>query len=258
MMSFPQHSLDDSSASFAWSAHWRELCSTFFLFRYASSHTSMIFFGVAVLYGTGFLLMCLNVKEGSYPPPEAMHMEKPSPLAYIRTFFQECFSHRLFCLVFAYSGIIGFAGTINAFSIFMEFSIGLNLEEIGQIAGAALFIGMLLMYPMGSSGRSLPPSTASSWPALAVFASVETIKLLFLFFEFQKAISFWIYAAIAVIAIPINVANAAAQLPLLMRLFPHERFGQFCAANAVCGALGMIVGGFLGGLFLDLMKSIFP
>ena len=42
--------------------------------------------------------------------------------------------------------------------------------------------------------------------------------------------------------------------PLLMRMFPGERLGQFCSANAMWRSIGSIVGGLLAGIFLDLLR----
>jgi maltose/moltooligosaccharide transporter len=229
----------------------------FYLFRYAESHTSMIFFGIGILYGVGFLVMCLRVKEGTYPPPEPMSSGKSSPLAYVRTFFRECYSHRLYRLVFVYSGIIAFSGTIATFTIFMEFSIGLTMDEIGKIAGVASFVSMLLMYPMGLLVDRFHPLRVMMVAITGVCLAVSC-KFVFLFFDFSKPVAFWIYVVAAGIAIPVNVANFAAGLPMVMRLFPREKFGQFCAANAMCSSLGMILGGVASGLFLDTLKVLFP
>lgn len=229
---------------------------SFFLFKYAESHTSMIFFGVAVLYGTVFMLMCLNVKEGEYPPPDTMRKEDGSWLLYVTTFFRESFSHRIFWLVFGYTTMLAAATSIGTFSIFMAFSIGLTLDDVGKISGVAAFIGMLLMYPMGSLVDRLHPIRVM-FAAQVGYCLVISVQLIFLFYNFPKDIAFWIYAGAAALAIPIGVANASASLPMVMRIFPHERFGQFCAANAMCGAFGTMVGGVLSGTFLDLMKSLF-
>lgn len=229
----------------------------FFLFQYATTHTSTLFFCVAALYGVGFMMMCLKVKEGEYPPPDPVSKEKKlSPLAYVKTFFKECFSHRLFCLIYVYSICTGAAGSIVAFTIFFEQSIGLTLDQIGKVAGAALFVGMLLMYPMGSLVDRFHPLRVMIVAKLT-FCLAVSVKFIFLFYNFPNQTAFWLYAAAAGIAIPVDVANRAAGLPMLMRLFPHERFGQFCAANAMCSSLGLIVGGILAGLYLDGLKSVF-
>lgn len=107
----------------------------FFVFRYAESHTSMIFLGAAILYGTAFMLLCRNVKEGEYPPPDTTPGKTRFSLATVKTFFQECFRHRIFRLVFAYSTLQGASASIGVFTIFMVLSLGLTKGDVGKIAG---------------------------------------------------------------------------------------------------------------------------
>lgn len=228
----------------------------FFLYKYATSHTSVIFLGVALLYGTAFFLMCLNVKEGEYPPPDRMTDKKGFSLAAVKTFFKECFSRRIFLLVFAYSALAGAAGAINIFGIFMAFSISLTLDDVGKVGGIASIVGMLLMYPMGALVDRFHPLRIMIATQVG-FCVVMLLKFIYLFHDFPKDTVFWIYAATSGIAIPISVAHAAAILPMHMRLFPHERFGQFCAANAMCSALGIMVAGALAGVFLDTLRKLF-
>lgn len=229
----------------------------FFVFKYAESHAAMIFFGVALLFGVAFTFMCLKVKEGEYPPPEPIGDEKFSPFLYVKTFFQESFSHRLFLLVFACSAMVGLGNAINTFTIFTAFSIGLTKDDFGKVLGAAGFIGIFLLYPMGSLVDRFHPLRIMLAAKIG-FVLVVSLQLIFLFYDFSKPVAFWIYAATVGLAIPINVANASAYLPMYMRLFPHERFGQFCAANAMCASFGTMAGGLLAGLFLKLMNSFFP
>jgi hypothetical protein len=68
------------------------------LLKHAESHASLIFMGVALLYGVAFMLMCTNVKEGSYPPPSPMPEGRLSAMSYITTCFKECFAHRVYRL----------------------------------------------------------------------------------------------------------------------------------------------------------------
>lgn len=228
----------------------------FFIFQYATSHTSTIFLGVAVLYGTAFLLMCLNVKEGEYPPPEVMSKKKGFSLAVVKTYFRECFTHRIFRLMFSYSTLEGVAGAINVFLVFMALSIGLTKGEIGKVAGVAATIGMLLMYPMGVLVDRFHPLRVIMVTQV-VFCILTLMKCVFLFYDFPRGTAFWIYVSLVGFTIPLAAARKSAGLPMHMRLFPHERFGQFCAANAMCGAFGSVVGGLLAGAYLDVLKGIF-
>jgi maltose/moltooligosaccharide transporter len=226
----------------------------YFLLAYAESHTSTLFFGVAILYGSMFMLMCLNVKEGQYPPPDVMRSREGGWLEYVKVFFAETFSHRIFRLVFLFTGVFAFAGSIGVFSIFMPLSIGLTLDEVGKVAGIAAFVATLLMYPMGSLIDRWHPIRVMLVAQICL-CLVTASQLIFLFFDFPKETAFWVYAGIAGIGIPVGVAQSSAMLPMLMRLFPNERFGQFCAANAMSGALATIVGGMLAGVFMDFLKG---
>ena len=141
--------------------------------------------------------------------------------------------------------------------MFMALSIGLTLGDIGKISGIAMLVGTLLMYPVGA--------LIDRWHPLRIMIAAQLgyclgplIQLTFLFSNPSVSAAFWIYAAAAAVSLPFGVANTAAALPMVMRLFPHDRFGQFCAANAMCGSLGAIVGGVLAGVFLDGMKGFFP
>jgi len=228
----------------------------FFLFRYAESHTAVLFFGVAILYGSAFMMMSWKVKEGTYPPPDPISKGKSLALSYIIAFFRESFSHRIFRLTYGYTTLFYAAGTIQIFMVFMAFSIGLTIEDIGKVAGIAALGSAVLTYPFGALVDRFHPLRIILL-AQAGFCLVAICQLIFLFVEFSKPTAFWVYAGLAAIALPFTVANAAAGLPLAMRLFPHDRFGQFCAANAMCGAVGVAVGGLLAGGFLDLMKVFF-
>jgi len=228
----------------------------FFLFRYSESHTSILFFGVAILYGSAFMMMSLKVKEGTYPEPDPVPEAKSKALSYVKTFFRESFSHRIYLLTYGYTTLFYTAGTIQIFMIFMAFSVGLTIDDVGKVAGIAALGSAVLMYPFGILVDRFHPLRIVL-VAQAGFCLVAFCQLIFLFVEFPMPIAFWVYAGLAAFALPFNVANAAAGLPLAMRLFPHERFGQFCAANAMCGAVGIAIGGLLAGGFLDLMKLFF-
>ena len=62
----------------------------YYLFGFAEVHYRILFLTIGALYLAGFLIMCLNVKEGEYPVQETE--KRKSPLAAIRSYFRECFS----------------------------------------------------------------------------------------------------------------------------------------------------------------------
>ncbi len=186
---------------------------------------------------TSFLLLCLNVKEGEYPPPERMSDRKGVSLDFVKTFFRNAFADRISRLVFFYSALQGVGGAINVFLIFMAFSVGLTKDEVGKVAGVVAVVGMALSYPMGSLVDRYHPLRVKM-VAQAGFCVVTLMQFVFLFYDFPHGVAFWIYAGLAGISIPVFAANTAAIMPMLMKLFPSERFGQFCSANAMWGIRG--------------------
>ncbi len=229
----------------------------FFVFKYATSHTSVIFLGAAVLYLTAFTLMSLNVKEGEYPPPEPMMDKKRRlSLAPVKKFFKESFSARIFRLLFLYTTFQGLSGALGVFMIFMVLSIGLTLGEVGQISGSIGLMSVFLMFPMGMLVDKFNPLRVM-FVAQFAFVASSLMKCIFLFKDFTPSTTYWIYLGMAIFYLPFSAANSMATLPLLMRIFPHEKFGQLCAANAMVGAIVAIFASALGGFFLDGMKRLF-
>lgn len=225
----------------------------YFVFQYAESHASQIFFGVALLYGVVFFLMCRNVQEGKYPPPEPMTTGALSPLAYLKAFGKDCFGHRMFVLVYLSGCVWSVGNCINVFGIFMATSLGLTLEQMGKIAASAAIATGLLSYPAGMLVDRLHPIRVMLL-AKAGLCVVAPLNLMYLFLEIPPETIFWCYVGVAVITVPLGAIYSAATLPMLMRMLPAERFGQFSSANATCNAMALVAGSFLAGSFLDLVK----
>src|SRR5215210_3136046 len=75
-----------------------------YIIGHAKDYYMCIFIGMGLLYGVGVTLMCLNVKEGGYPPPppvEAVHGKRRGFLAATITYLHECFGHRYYLWYFA-------------------------------------------------------------------------------------------------------------------------------------------------------------
>lgn len=229
----------------------------FFIFRYAESHASMIFLGAAVLYGVSFLLMCWKVREGQYPPPDPISTKKGNPFEAIRTFFRECFSHSVFVFVFLATAFWMAGYCVIPFMIFYGTSVGLTFDEIGKVSGIGGLIGVLLMYPAGVMIDRFHPLRVMIVSQI-LLCLLTPLGLVYLFADFSHPVSLALYAASTGLSIPVVMIYLAASFPMLMRIFPHERFGQFCSANAMCSSAATIAGGALSGMLLDLLKRASP
>jgi hypothetical protein len=227
----------------------------FFIFKYAETHTTEIYVGAALVYAIGMGLMCWKVKEGEYPPPTEEQKAQCGILSQVKVYFVECYSQPYFWNLFLCTAFWAIAGTLGIFSVFLQKSIGLDLAQIGMISGAVNFMNMLLTYPAGALGDRFHP--------LRVLLYVKAVNLVFLplgliwlFFDFPPTTAFYISICISAVNLPFAVLTEAMLLPMYMRVLPLDRYGQFCSANALLRSVATIAGGFLGGLFMDLMKHL--
>ncbi len=230
----------------------------FFVLRFAESHASWIFLGAGVLYGVVFFLMCLNVKEGEYPPPDPMTAGSKSPWAYLKTYGKECFSHRMFILVFLSGAIWSLANlSVGPFTIFWALSLGLTLDQVGKITAVSMVVTGILSYPAGVLVDRIHPIRVQLIAKVGI-CILAPVKLVYLFFDFSPSVVFWIYITITALAVPLGAIYTAAGLPMMMRTLPHERFGQFSSADAMVRAVAVIIGSLLAGCLLDFVKSFYP
>jgi nitrate/nitrite transporter NarK len=137
---------------------------------------------------------------------------------------------------------------------------GFSLAFLGSLGAATGIIGLLLMYPGGI--------IADRWHPLRVHIVVRAVGLmispincLFIFFwrpHMTLDAAMHLHIVIALIVLPLGIVGSACEMPLLMKLFPQERYGQFCSANAMIRGLAMAIGGIGCGAFLDYMKQFNP
>jgi len=64
------------------------------IFPHSLDHFRLIFVAGGIAYIIGFLLMCIFVKEGQYPPPPENVDKRTGFLSTVKTFATECFTHR--------------------------------------------------------------------------------------------------------------------------------------------------------------------
>ncbi len=125
-----------------------------------------------------------------------------------------------------------------------------------MISGTVSFMNMLLTYPAGALGDRFHPLRVLVWVKLINLFFLP-LGLIWLFFDFSPATAFNISISISAINLPFTILSEAMMLPMNMRILPLDRYGQFCSANALVRSLASILGGLVGGLFLDFMKHLY-
>jgi len=223
-----------------------------FIFQYAETHMTHIFVGAALLYLFGFSLMCFKVKEGEYPPPPSNVDGKAGLISGIKTFCVECFSLRFYWYMFGITACSAIGVSVMGFWIFFVKDIGLSVKDYGQIMAIAGIVGMCLTYPAGIVADKYHPLRVQL-VTKSILLCIWPLFLYFLFSTNTKSV-YMIYLTIALVQLPASALYHAAVIPALMRLFPKERYGQFCSADAMVRSVGTICGGLLAGATFDLIK----
>lgn len=229
----------------------------YFVFQYALSHLRLIFLLVAVLYLVGFTVMCLMVKEGQYPPITKLTEKRGDILQIVKNYVKECLTHRIYHYFFLHNIFWSLAGACNVFTVFLNLSLGLTLQQIGLIAAAVGVANVILTYPAGALADRFHPLRVMLWIKVGLLM-IAPLNCIWLFTNFDPAVNFKIVIALNIISLPLWLIYNVVGLPMYMRILPKDRFGQFCSFNAFSASAIGILGGIAAGAYIDLMRRIFP
>lgn len=206
-----------------------------------------IFLGISLLYLVGMTVMCLKVREGGYPPPDDLG-ESPSILKQMKVYVQECFSHSIYILLFAFTMCQAIANaTVLGAVIFANEGLGLSLAQIGMVAAALNLLGMVLQYPSGSLVDKFHPMRVT----LAFQLLVAPFQIATFFFMHDLA-TYWGFKLLELLIL--TMLNAAI-IPLYIVIFPKDKFGQYCSCNGMMKSVAILLSGFGAGLFMDYMTG---
>jgi len=224
-----------------------------FVFQYAGTHATWIFVGAALIYFFGFGLMCLNVKEGTYPPPPENTDGDTGAISAVKTYGKECMFHRLYWFQFIGSMCGACGGSIGLYGLYNSLALGLSLKEIGTLGGIVLGATAVLIPVSGWLADRYHPVRVVLTGSLLGFVLCPT-GLIWMFWFPSPTVVFWYCATTGVLlTAPINALNGVGDPPLLMRLFPRSRYGQFCSCNNLWRSTGSAVGAPLAGAYLDFI-----
>ena len=200
---------------------------SFFVVGYAEQHTKTVYIGVSIFCVSVYLLSVWRVKEGEYPPPEPRRTT--NPLEPFFEYFKDCFSKPYYLWIFF--GTLCFqlanqGGIIQSF--YLRYDLGMDLTTTGWIYGVGLAattaFGLALGYSTGSLIDRLKP--------------IRVIPVTFFIWALLALVSFFVVrdkmsAAVMTSLICINqFAFGVALGAVTVELFPREKIGQFCSAQA--------------------------
>lgn len=208
-----------------------------FLLKYCDDHPAAICAGAAGLYMVSFLLLCVQVKEGTYPPPE------PTPqgpvvartVANIRRFFRESFSHAFYwkyylCLL---CFNVGFAPFRDFLIFYGQKELKMDLGTYGHVMAAKDVVQIVIYLCLGPLVDRWHPLRAGLIGYVLVFAAALCSSL---FIHSTTTFAVWVVITFATVAI-----YQGATSSLGPRLLPLSHYGQFGAASALVFHFGQLV-----------------
>ena len=133
--------------------------------------------------------------------------------------------------------------TSGTFLTFFGQQLGLDLTQIGRVNAANGLIFTLALYPMGSLVDRFHPVRMH----LLALLIIPGLSLAFFFF----ACGYWSFMALSILMAPAVALMSASVFPLINAVFPKDRFGQFCSAQALLNAVALFAGSYLSGRLMD-------
>jgi MFS family permease len=226
-----------------------------FIFKHAGTHSAEIIAGAGILYFVGFGLMCFNVKEGQYPPPEEYDDGRVGLLAAIKTYSRECLGNAHYWYLFLANVGIVVAYSASMFTIFLSLSLGLTLEMIGRLSFASMVAGAIVIPISGWLADRWHPIRIV---LIGVILQVVFMPIYLIWLVWHPSPHVVFYVALVMnfcIGAPIGALVSVIDPVLAMRIYPRDRYGQFCSANSMMRSLGGILAGGLVGGYLDILTA---
>ncbi len=225
--------------------------------RYVESHYREIFVGSAIFYLLGFGSMCLFVKEGEYAPPLENTDGKTGLISSLKTYGKECMTLRHYWYLYLW-GIFGtLAGACGMFGIFFQkITMGLTLERIGYLGAIGAATCFFVVPVCGWLGDKFHPLRIIMWGNILALLTTP-INFIWVWWRPGPDVYFhFLIVQTIILNCPIGMM-CQMDIPMLMRVLPKERYGQFCSCRVLLTSIVGIFTGVLGGAYLDIMTAHF-
>lgn len=215
-----------------------------------TDHLPWVYTVVGITYFVTFMLMCVFVKEGKYPPAKRPENEG-LPLwlriyNWVALYFRQCYRHPFFIFLFLGTALNNASTTCRqVFNLlFATRELGMDAAQYGKVMAVGAFVSMGVIMLTGWIMDKIHPLRV--FLASGVIVILANIWGYYFVFDYHSFFTVGI-AIIAVYAIQ-NVSNG----PVFVALFPPEKYGQFCSANAMLNSALLIFANYLGGIAIDL------
>jgi Na+/melibiose symporter-like transporter len=209
---------------------------------YADTHPGAVYIGCGLLYMSAFMLMCMIVKEGEYPPPPPKQKRAAGALA---MWFKECFSIRYYWNYYLSFACFRWAWIpFNALLInYATEGVGMSPGKFGDIMGWVMFVQMPIFFLLGPVIDRFHPIRVG----VVGFAAMAACGVSAYFLTTGPG-TFMVLTMATFGAVAVFQGALVAMGP---RVLPRSRYGQFCAANMMVVEGGMLFFSVACGWVLD-------
>ncbi|PAW77907.1 MAG: MFS transporter [Verrucomicrobia bacterium Tous-C9LFEB] len=200
-----------------------------------SSYFTLILVIVGIFYGLAFTLVCLKVKEGSYPKPiiPAQNLASPKLLPRyakaFKTYFKECFSNPYYVMIFIMITAVSSSFlAVNVFFLPYAKNLGVSMDIYGKCLALTYVASLLLSYGLGWLSDRFHPMRTS----IATLLGCTLVTAAGGLFA-TSVTSFLVILVLHGILCGSYLTTSAS---LMQRLFPRSNFAQFASAAHLMGA----------------------
>jgi maltose/moltooligosaccharide transporter len=228
-------------AAFVWS---------FWIYGQAEHHMKEVYVGLGIVSLVIYLISVWQVKEGEYPPPD--EHKKGGILAPIRAYIVECFSSKYFLWIFAANLFyqLGNRGNWYQFN-FLHYDLKLSLGDIGWADGlgrlAASGFGLILGFYLGSITDRLKP--------VRIIAAVMILRAMVPLWGYFCIHDKQSYLIMVCMGNMMGFVYSVVFGAFTVEIFPRDKLGQFCSAQALFYQFVSNVTDPLVGMLFDHLKN---
>ena len=225
-------------------------CFGYFATQYVELHTKSLLAIFAFGYVSVYVLQALFAREGEYPPVKNQVKCEGNLMRrlvkHVVTYFRQCFSYKIYIALALCSGLNTASNVCRSMYnlLFATKDLGVSLELFGKITSVSGVVSAILVYFAGKlMDRTHPMLIYFLGGILVIFINA---------FGYFFAIGPKSYSVVAVITALVYAFQSLAAIPLLARIFPRDKFGQFCSGNSLVTHIVMIGATAFGGVVTQI------
>jgi hypothetical protein len=239
---------------------------TYKLLGLTKTHYVAMFLGIGLLYGGGFTLMCLTVKEGEYPPPQDHSLEEHRGFVndmwvYLRQSFSN--PYYIFLMIAMMFGALTF-NPVNNFSQPFATSLHIDNDAYGKYIGITYAMSLAASYWIGSLADRFHPLRIGIvamllYAVLTFFGTYVSSnpKVLFTLPLTKSGVPFQWFAIALIAHTFLSGTYFTCTASLGQRLFPRETYAQYAAAAGIINAVCTMVYAIVIGRYFDWRGPVY-